>query len=85
MLQLCPDGSSCTVTLGDDLLGGQRPQVVVRGHVWQGCKLVPGGQWALMGTTMSPGFDYADYEDSDRERLTAQYPDAADLIRGYTK
>ena len=85
MLQLCPDGSSQTVTLGDDLLAGQRPQVVVRGHVWQGCKLVPGGQWALMGTTMSPGFDYADYEDSDRERLSAEFPAAAELIKNYTR
>jgi uncharacterized protein len=85
MLQLCPDGTSRTVTVGSDLLGGQRPQVVVRGHVWQGCKLVPGGKWALMGTTMSPGFDYADYEDSDRGQLSTQYPDATDLIREYTK
>ncbi len=85
MLQLCPDGSSRTVTLGTDLLNGQRPQVVVRGHVWQGCKLVPGGQWALMGTTMSPGFDYADYEDGDGEQLAAQYVEAADLIRKYSK
>ena len=29
----------------------------------------PGGKWALMGTTMSPGFDYADYEIGDREQL----------------
>ena len=85
MLQLCPDGSSKTVTLGSDLLAGQRPQVVVRGHVWQGCKLAPGGNWALMGTTMSPGFDYADYEDGEREGLAAQFPEHADLIRKYTK
>ena len=85
MLQLCPDGSSRTITLGTDLLNGQQPQVVVRGHVWQGCKLAPGGKWALMGTTMSPGFDYADYEDADREALAAQYAEHADLIRMYTK
>jgi predicted cupin superfamily sugar epimerase len=85
MLQLLPDGTSCSVTLGPDLINGQQPQVVVRGHIWQGCKLVPGGHWALLGTTMSPGFDYADYEDADRERLMAQYPGAAEKIRAYTK
>jgi len=31
MLQLLPDGSSRTITLGSDLLNGQQPQVVVRG------------------------------------------------------
>lgn len=85
MLQLLPDGTSRTVTLGPDLLGGQQPQVIVRGHVWQGCRLAPGGKWALMGTTMSPGFDRADYETADREQLIAQYPGAAERIREYIR
>lgn len=85
MLQLCPDGTSKTITLGPDFAHEQQPQVVVRGHVWQGCRLAPGGQWALMGTTMSPGFDYADYENGDREQLSEQYPEAAEMIRLYTK
>ena len=50
MLQLLPDGTSRTVTLGSDLMQGHQPQVVVRGHVWQGCRLAPDGKWALMGT-----------------------------------
>ena|SRR5271157_523216 len=85
MLQLHPDGMSRTVTLGTDLVRGQEPQVVVRGNVWQGCRLAHGGKWALMGTTMSPGFDYADYTTGVRDELIAQYPDAAELIREYTK
>jgi uncharacterized protein len=85
MLQLLHDGSSRTVTLGPEIVIGQQPQVVVRGQVWQGSKLVPGGKWALLGTTMSPGFDYADYENGDREHLIAQYPGAAKMIREYTR
>lgn len=85
MLQIHPDGETQIVTLGHDLAAGQQPQVVVRGGVWQGCRLAPGGQWALMGTTMSPGFDYADYETGARGELTAQYPDMADAIREYTR
>jgi len=85
MLQLHPDGEAKTVTLGHDLAVGHQPQVVVRGGVWQGCKLAPGGAWALMGTTMSPGFDYADYETGRREELIAQYPESAQAIREYTK
>ena len=85
MLQLHPDGKAQTVTLGHDLVAGQKPQVVVRGNVWQGCKLAAGGQWGLLGTTMSPGFDYADYETGVRDELVAQYPEMADLIRQYTR
>ena len=85
MLQLHPDGETTSVTLGQDLTAGQQLQVVVRGGVWQGCKLAGGGQWALLGTTMSPGFDYADYETGVRDELIAQYPDLADAIRQYTR
>jgi len=85
MLQLHPDGKAQTVTLGHDIAAGQQPQVVVRGGVWQGCRLAPGGQWALMGTTMSPGFDYADYETGVREELIAQYAEMEQAIREYTK
>lgn len=85
MLQLLKDGTSRTITLGNDLALGHEPQVVVRGRVWQGCKLAPGGKWALMGTTMSPGFDYADYETGDRAQLITKYPGAAGMIKDYTK
>jgi len=85
MLQLLPDGSSQTITLGSDLPNGPRPQVVVRGGVWQGSRLAPGGKFALMGTTMSPGFDYADFQIGDREQLIAQYPGVAGMIRQYTR
>jgi predicted cupin superfamily sugar epimerase len=53
--------------------------------VWQGTKLAPGGKWALMGTTMSPGFDPADYEHGEAEALIAQYPAIAEKIREYIR
>jgi predicted cupin superfamily sugar epimerase len=34
---------------------------------------------------MSPGFDYADFETGVRQELIAQYSDAADAIRQYTR
>lgn len=80
MLQLRPDGSGTLLTLGTDLAAGERPQAVVRGGVWQGSVLAPGGQFALIGATMAPGFDYADYEHGRREPLVAAYPDFADAI-----
>jgi uncharacterized protein len=85
MLLLHCDGESDSVTLGHDLAAGHQPQVVVRGGIWQGCRLAPGGKWALMGTTMSPSFDYADYETGSRDELIAEYPDLEELIRQYTR
>jgi predicted cupin superfamily sugar epimerase len=85
MLQLLPDGSACTITLGSDLARGHQPQVLVRGGVWQASRLAPGGKLALMGTTRSPGFDPADYEHGNSEQLIAQYPGQAETIRSYEK
>ncbi|HZD31690.1 MAG TPA: cupin domain-containing protein [Candidatus Angelobacter sp.] len=85
MLQLHPEGKVETVTLGHDIAADHQLQVVVRGGIWQGCRLAQGGQWALLGTTMSPGFDYADYETGARKELAALYPQMAELIRQYTR
>jgi uncharacterized protein len=39
-----------------------------------------GGAFALMGTTMTPGFDFADYEAADRDALIAAFPDFIEVI-----
>jgi uncharacterized protein len=85
MLQLYPDGSGQTITIGNDLLQGQHPQVVVRRGVWQGSRLIAGGQWALLGCTVSPGFEYEDYVATSRDALTAQWPAFAELIAALTR
>ena len=80
-----PDGEVTTLRIGHDLVNGERPQALAPGGSWLGCSLVPGGAWALMGTTMTPGFDPADFELADRDHLTAQFPHAADLIARLTR
>lgn len=84
MLQLRPDGSSAEVVIGTDLSAGQRPQVIVPRGVWQGTRLARGGRYALLGCTVSPGFDFADYEQGDRETLRRAYPDHAAEIEALT-
>lgn len=84
MLLLRPDGSHSVITIGTDLEAGQVPQVVVPAGVWQGSRLKEGGAYALMGTTVAPAFDYADYESGDRASLISQYPACANLITALT-
>lgn len=84
-LHLTREGQGGEVVLGPDILAGQRPQVVVSRGVWQGSILEPGGDFALLGTTMAPGFDFDDYEAGDRVTLTAGYPRFTDLIQRLTR
>jgi uncharacterized protein len=85
MLQLFPDGSGRELIIGSDVLAGQQPQVIVPPDVWQGSRLEPGVEFALLGATMAPGFDYDDYEQGRRGDLTARYPDYAEVIRQLTR
>lgn len=74
MLQLWPDGSGKIVVLGTDLRAGMEPQIIVPRGVWQGSRLVAGGRFALLGTTVAPGFEFADYEHGRRSDLIGGHP-----------
>jgi hypothetical protein len=80
MLQLKPDGSSDIVVMGHDINSGMVVQHVVPGAWWQGARLKAGGRFALMGTTMSPGFEYEDYTAGSRAELVRAYPGQAAMI-----
>lgn len=84
MLQLWPDGSGKEVILGSDVLAGHVPQLVVPGGVWQGTRLLGDSGFALLGCTMAPGFDYADYRGASRGELVAKWSAFAEEIASLT-
>jgi hypothetical protein len=92
MLQLHPDGSSRRVAIGRDLRAGERPQVVVPRGVWQGSRLLASAHnradacgWALLGCTVSPGFEFADYQSASRAELIAKWPAETEMITALTR
>jgi len=85
MLNLFPDGSGKLITIGNDLLNGMVPQVIVEKDVWQGARLKQGGKYALFGTTVAPGFDFSDFITGERADLARQYPDFEEKIKELTK
>lgn len=85
MLLIAPDGAAERVTLGPDVLGGQRVQFVAPRGMWQGSRVAPGGQFALLGTTMAPGFTPGDYVEARRAELLAQFPQLEAEIRALTR
>ena len=85
MLQLWPDGSGRILILGTDIMNGMKPQVVIPKGVWQGAKLIKDGKLALLGTTVSPGFEFVDYESGQRDDLVKSYPQYQNLIIALTR
>jgi predicted cupin superfamily sugar epimerase len=58
--------------------------VIVTRGVWQGSRLVAGGKFALLGCTVAPGFDFADYEHGRREDLIRSHPQFREKIVALT-
>jgi uncharacterized protein len=86
MLLLYPDGHDEVVRLGTALAAGERVQMVVPRGAWQGSHLANGSDgFALLGTTMAPAYDQADFQLGDRAALIAAYPQRAELIRALTR
>lgn len=84
LVELLPDGKWRLTRIGGDIENGQVPQHVVKKGTWQGSRLAPGGKFALMGTTMAPGFTPECYEHGQAEALVKQYPEAEEWIRRLT-
>ena len=85
MLQLLPNGRCALFTLGSDLAAGQHVQLVVRAGVWQGTRLAGDGKVALLGCTVTPGFDFADYRSGGYAELALKWPNEAERIRKLTR
>ncbi len=79
-----PDGGYQALRLGADPAAGELFQAVVPAGCWFGAELAEEG-FALVGCTVSPGFDFSDFEMAEAEQLCDRYSHHAELIRRMTK
>ncbi len=75
-----PEGGYRTVRLGAQISAGETFQAVVPAGCWFGAEVVATDSYALVSCTVSPGFDYADFELGERAALLAAYPEQRELI-----
>src|ERR1700757_4054216 len=80
-----PAGSYSSILLGSDPDAGQTFQAVVRAGCWFASHVADWKSWALVGCTVAPGFEFADFEMAKREELSAQYPQHREMIRRLTR
>lgn len=71
--------------LGPNFDKGECFQTVVRAGSWFASAPAPSSEYSLVGCTVAPGFDFAEFELADRKTLTAQYPQHTELIRQLTR
>ena len=82
---LAKDGEHSEILLGSDAQAGETFQAVVKAGCWFGSRVRDAGSFALVGCTVSPGFDFADLQLAKREELVRLYPQHRELIEGLTR
>lgn len=85
LVELHADGRSSVTYMGSKILEDEVVQHVARAGSWQGSRVVAGGQWALLGTSMSPGYTQEDFELGERQALIAAYPQMREMITALTR
>lgn len=78
VIELTPAGSRVT------RLSTDHPQHVVPAGTWFGSRPAEGTEFALVGCTVSPGFEFAHFELADRATLLAEFPHAREVIEALT-
>jgi predicted cupin superfamily sugar epimerase len=84
LVKISSKGKIEKVRLGHDVLSGCVLQHVIPAGTWFGAYPARGSDFSLIGCTVAPGFDFADFEVGDREKLLRRYPRAASVIRKLT-
>jgi predicted cupin superfamily sugar epimerase len=63
---------------------GEAPQVAIKANTWFAASLNDKKSYCLLGCTVSPGFDYSDWELGKRNELIKMYPQHRTIIERYT-
>jgi predicted cupin superfamily sugar epimerase len=84
LARVSPDGEADSLTLGLSFEEGNVVQAVVPAGVWMGAYPEPGSGFCLVGCTVAPGFDFADFELGNRGELVTRFPHLRDLIERLT-
>lgn len=79
------DGSLTEHLLGKNSQAGESPFCFIKASNWFAAKLKPGGNFVLTGCTVSPGFDFAEFEMATKNELILKYPRLKELIIGLTR
>ena len=83
--QIDVDGAYSQETLGKDMGNGELPQLLVKAGTWFGAEVVNKSSFALVGCTMAPGFEFADFEMPDRDVLLKRFPQHEKVIMRLTR
>jgi len=75
-----PSGKLEIIELGSSFSRGELFQYVVPANCWFASRPAPGSGYSFVGCTVSPGFEFADFELAEAAELCALYPEHTGII-----
>jgi uncharacterized protein len=85
VIELTAAGALLEHRLGLDVESGEQLQVVIPAGSWFGARVAGGAGFTLVGCTVAPGFDFADFELAGRDALEARYGRHRETIAAFTR
>jgi predicted cupin superfamily sugar epimerase len=85
VLLLGPTGPGEIRRLGTNVAAGERPQILIPAGIWFAAELAEAASHCLIGCTVAPGFEFADFELAAGRELAARYPTYAARIARMTR
>ena len=73
------------IQIGNDIDNNENFQCIVRGNTWFGAEINNKSLYSLMGCSVSPGFDFKDFELGERDKLKKIYPQHEYVINRLTR
>ena len=81
VVEIRPDGSLHKTIMGQDLKNEQVIHYKIHRDAWFGAYPNPGTEFSLIGCSVSPGFEFEDFEIAKQEELLKQYPQHEKIIK----
>jgi len=73
-------GNLSKILLGRNIEKGESPQTIIKHNSWFAAELSDKTSFALIGCTVTPGFDFNDFELGKRSELIDTFPQLRELI-----
>ncbi|MDY0103649.1 MAG: cupin domain-containing protein [Lentimicrobium sp.] len=82
---LIEGGKARSILLGTNFQNGETLQALIPANTWFSAKINESTGYALASCTVSPGFDFHDFELGNRELLIQEFPQLKERIIEFTR
>ena len=79
------NGELTILKIGNNPDKGEVLQAIVPAGCWFASRVDDKNTYSLVGCTVSPGFDFEDFELAERDKLTSEYPEHKEIICELTR